>query len=488
MKKRSLSLVLALVLILGAFPAAVAGWAGDRWADDIVRVEPVGGTVTRAEIEAAIIKKILSEPVVIEDEYPTQIGPLNFYDDYDDYYGYDFDGDLDLHFSDESDTASLTFPAEMARFAFRAGRQSGSTVDCDGELTQSVPVKAIEGAEQPVVLFADGVPAIVLGGTGETATVSYGTGYLTPRNLNMRVCVGNQQMKMIYGQYVMGEILRRSGTEMVTATLTRRTATAEEQGAFQKACAVDVRVTDTKGRDLSEALIGEYQDDMLSVKLPFRSNLTRCLGKIQETEQGEMGEMDVWLAGCGTYVFGRWDSPFEDVYEDAWFFPAVFDAVDRGRMTGTSATQFSIWYGVTREMLVTTLWRMAGKPGSNTNILSYVDASSVSEYAIGAFQWALEKKMINPAGDRLNPKEMVTREMFAVIFTNYATAQGKGPTEKQTVPSYYDDQDQISKWAIDSVAFMMNQGWMTAVEEEWFFPKYNCSRVVVAQVLMMFEQ
>ena len=60
--------------------------------------------------------------------------------------------------------------------------------------------------------------------------------------------------------------------------------------------------------------------------------------------------------------------------------------------------------------------------GENTNILSYNDAFSISEYAIPAMQWACGAGLINgtPEGD-LMPQGVATRAQAAVILTNFQT-------------------------------------------------------------------
>ena len=81
---------------------------------------------------------------------------------------------------------------------------------------------------------------------------------------------------------------------------------------------------------------------------------------------------------------------------------------------------------VTRQQLVTLLYRYAVlmgydvSVGENTNILSYDDVFSVSEYAIPAFQWACGAGVINGTTEStLSPLGTATRAQFAVMLQRF---------------------------------------------------------------------
>ena len=56
------------------------------------------------------------------------------------------------------------------------------------------------------------------------------------------------------------------------------------------------------------------------------------------------------------------DTGFSDVAADAWYADAVEYVRDNGLMSGTSETAFEPEGAMTRGMLVTTLYRIAGSP------------------------------------------------------------------------------------------------------------------------------
>ena len=164
--------------------------------------------------------------------------------------------------------------------------------------------------------------------------------------------------------------------------------------------------------------------------------------------------------------------PFYDVSSSAWYYSAVkyvyenklMDGVDTyvfapndtltramvwtiiARMSGVDTTGGNTWYAkaqewvvvngisdgenptaaITREQLVTMLYRYAQikgydvSVGENTNILSYVDATSISEYAVAAFQWACGSGLTE--GDEngaLTPLATATRAQAAAMIMRF---------------------------------------------------------------------
>lgn len=163
-----------------------------------------------------------------------------------------------------------------------------------------------------------------------------------------------------------------------------------------------------------------------------------------------------------------WVNPFADVAANAWYYDAVGYANVNGLMGGTSATTFApngamnrsmVWTviarlagqtisganwaedakawavaqgvsdgtnpdgNVTREELVTMLYRYIGSPVMNVPELglinSYPDAASVSDWAQDAFAWALSRGIIDGRDGKLASGESVTRAEAATILARF---------------------------------------------------------------------
>ena len=119
-------------------------------------------------------------------------------------------------------------------------------------------------------------------------------------------------------------------------------------------------------------------------------------------------------------------SDFTDVPAGAWYADAVTWAAKRGIVEGMTATTFDPNDAVTREELAAMLYRYAQHKGydtsaaENTNILSYNDAGSISEYAFEALQWACGEGIINgTGGGSLEPGGSATRAQLAAMLYRF---------------------------------------------------------------------
>jgi len=124
---------------------------------------------------------------------------------------------------------------------------------------------------------------------------------------------------------------------------------------------------------------------------------------------------------------------FEDVKAEAWYTEAIRWAKSEGIIGGYGNGCWGPDDAVTREQMVTILWRYAQykgydvSVGENTNILSYDDAFDVAEYAIPAMQWACGSGMVqgmnDPDGEGmiLAPESKGTRAQIATMMMRFCT-------------------------------------------------------------------
>ena len=166
----------------------------------------------------------------------------------------------------------------------------------------------------------------------------------------------------------------------------------------------------------------------------------------------------------------QWKNPFADVNEKDWFYESAAHAYELNLMQGTSSNTFepsvnatrgmivsvlynqagkpeiktddTVWYAksrawameqgisdgrnmqesITREQLVTMLWRSAKEPmlADYEGLNSFHDAADISAYAKRAMMWAHEKDIINGKGDgMLDPKGNATRAEVAAMVIKY---------------------------------------------------------------------
>ena len=128
----------------------------------------------------------------------------------------------------------------------------------------------------------------------------------------------------------------------------------------------------------------------------------------------------------GEPVYGQGESGiFADVPEDAWYTAAIEWAAANEIVNGYGDGNFGPNDDITREQFVAILWRYAKyrgydvSVGEDTNILSYEDAFSISEYAFPAMQWACGAGLMQGDGVDLTPKADATRAQAAALFQRF---------------------------------------------------------------------
>lgn len=158
--------------------------------------------------------------------------------------------------------------------------------------------------------------------------------------------------------------------------------------------------------------------------------------------------------------------PFVDVSGNDWFYSNVLYVYTNALMSGVDATHFdpsapmtramlwtvlarldgvdtsggTVWYekgqnwamengvsdgtdpngSITREQLVTMLWRYAGSPSADTEALSaFSDAASISDWATEAMAWGVANGILNGADGKLMPAANATRAEVSAILNRY---------------------------------------------------------------------
>lgn len=116
---------------------------------------------------------------------------------------------------------------------------------------------------------------------------------------------------------------------------------------------------------------------------------------------------------------------FKDVKTTDYYCAAVSWAQENGIVTGYSDEIFAPNDVLTKEQATVILHRFSKysndgfSSGEDTNILSYEDFESISQYAIPSIQWGLENGIIGDSKTKINANENVTREQAAQYLYNY---------------------------------------------------------------------
>ena len=121
-----------------------------------------------------------------------------------------------------------------------------------------------------------------------------------------------------------------------------------------------------------------------------------------------------------------WDNCFTDVSSSAYYADAVYWGKYMGVVSGVTSTQFSPNASVTREQLVTFLYRYARICGCSTiangNLNQFSDRGQISEYAVTPMKWAVGYGLINGRdSNTLAPQGTASRAEVACLLQRFMT-------------------------------------------------------------------
>ena len=185
-----------------------------------------------------------------------------------------------------------------------------------------------------------------------------------------------------------------------------------------------------------------------------------------------------------TVTFAEAPLPFPDVTEGDWFYDAVRCAYETGLMDGVGDSLFAPNSETTRAQLATILYRLEGEPEvSGTSGFSDVAAGI---WYTDAVAWAAENGIVNGTTDTtFAPGEDITREQLVTVLYRYAEAKGYDVSTRADL-SAYPDADQIQSYAAESVAWAVAEGLIQGFEDNTLRPAGNATRAQIATILMRF--
>ncbi len=273
-----------------------------------------------------------------------------------------------------------------------------------------------------------------------------------------------------FGGWRCGNTVYKAGE---TVTINSNTTFTAIWNAINIPDTYDIEIADTANGEVSTSLSNASAGSTITITAEPDTGYS--VGSVTVTSPD--GRVDVTRVNATTYTFKMPEGdvtvrvtfttglPFTDVSANQWFYDAVAYVYTNGMMEGDSATTFNPdgqmtramfwavlgridgatitganWIDtarnwamskgvsdgtdpnglVTREMMVTMLWRYAGEPASDESLSGYSDAASVSDWAAEAMAWAVENGVISGvSATTLAPQGTATRAQCATIFMRY---------------------------------------------------------------------
>lgn len=204
----------------------------------------------------------------------------------------------------------------------------------------------------------------------------------------------------------------------------------------------------------------------------------------------------VYDAGQQTYAFDVVNGvtaiarfPFTDVVAGTWYYGAAAYAYNNGLFAGMTPTTFAPNATMTRAMLVSVLWRLAGAPAPKAPN-TFVDVPDGAWYT-DAVTWAAENGVVSGiGGSRFDPSGFVTREQTAEILYNYAHNKGYDVSARADLTAF-PDAASVSGWAEEALSWANAAGLINGTVRDGqtiLDPQGSASRAQVAMILMNYVE
>jgi hypothetical protein len=168
------------------------------------------------------------------------------------------------------------------------------------------------------------------------------------------------------------------------------------------------------------------------------------------------------------------DTPFTDVYVGVWYYDDVTFVYEQKLMSGVSDTSFAPNTATTRGMVATLLYRLEGVQESATD-QHFTDVSAEDWY-YESVEWAAEAGLAQGyENGTFQPKAAVTREQMVTFLYRYALFKGYDCTATCSLEDFRDS-GSISDYALEAMEWAVAVGLVQGVDADLLDPQGATSR------------
>lgn len=177
------------------------------------------------------------------------------------------------------------------------------------------------------------------------------------------------------------------------------------------------------------------------------------------------------------------EDTYADVKKTDWYYDAVKYAYENNLMNGTDKG-FEPESNMTRAMLVTVLWRAEGKPTVDYAI-SFKDVED-GEWYTEAVRWAASEKIISGVSEEVfGTNDNITREQIVTILYRYMVKKQPDTTADGNIDKFTDAED-VAEYAVSAMKWAVANGIVSGKTENTLCPGDFATRAEVATMLMRF--
>lgn len=175
-------------------------------------------------------------------------------------------------------------------------------------------------------------------------------------------------------------------------------------------------------------------------------------------------------------------TPFRDLEQGAWYIPAVNYVYEKGLFGGVSATEFAPNQPMTRAMFVKVLANNTANFAPYDGSTPFTDVRP-GDWYYDAVNWAYQNVIVNGVSEtRFDPGANVTREQMVTMLYKYAVGIGADTLIDSDRWKQYRDFSAVSGYARTPMRWALGKGIINGVTADTLKPKANALRCEVARM------
>lgn len=186
---------------------------------------------------------------------------------------------------------------------------------------------------------------------------------------------------------------------------------------------------------------------------------------------------------------GEKDCPscsFRDLDTTRWYHEAIDTMLREGLMNGTGNGLFEPNGTLTRAMLVTILWRSEGEPAASAQT-SFTDVPAGAYYA-EAVRWAAANGVVKGVSStEFGPSKNITRQELVTILWRLAAKKGLNTSNAGLTVPEFADRSQIAAWAAEAMSWGCTRGILTGKSANRVDPTGTATRAEAAAMIVRFR-
>lgn len=207
--------------------------------------------------------------------------------------------------------------------------------------------------------------------------------------------------------------------------------------------------------------------------------------QLQVGSLGYQGEGSV-KKGTGTGTGTQASLPFVDVSAGQWYYDAVAFVYRLGYFSGTGVDTFAPNDVMDRAMVATVLYRISGD--SATGQTAAFSDVPVGEWYSEGVAWASAGGVVNGMGEGLYaPHQSVTREQLVTMLYRYEKDYKKAAVSATGDLSAFPDGVRVSAWAREAMGWAVGAGLLHGRDSGHLDPTGTATRAEVAAILQRFS-